>query len=451
MSSSAAVPFRETLAPEPVQADEQASISPAWGPVKRFFLRFGFVYFLLLMVPFDIAVLPFGRPVIRPYEALWESVGTNVGRQVFGVTVQILEFNGSGDTAYDYVRTFCHLVLAVLLGLLWTILDRKRSRDPRLYEWFRVFLRFSLAMAMIVYGTAKLIPTQFGSLGFYRLLQPFGDASPMGLLWAFMAASPAYTAFSGAAETLGGLLLISRRTTLLGALVSAAVLTQVVMLNFCYDVPVKLFSSNLLVMALVLAAPDLRRLAGLFLFNRRVEPVEMRPLFASRRLNRIAAAVWGIGLAGYTVYSLYGAYQSNKQYGFLAPKPPLHGVWEVEELVVDGTVRPPLLTDEERWRQVVFEYPGHVSIQLMQKFKDRSRRNYGLKLDSAKKTLTMETFGTPKKKTVFSYRQPKPELLTLEGVFEGKKLRARLRRMDDSEFLLTSRGFHWINERPFNR
>ena len=71
--------------------DERASASPAWGPVKRFFLRFGFVYFLLLMVPFDVSVLPFGRTVIRPYEALWEWVGPRVGRQVFGVNVEIVE------------------------------------------------------------------------------------------------------------------------------------------------------------------------------------------------------------------------------------------------------------------------------------------------------------------------------------------------------------------------
>ena len=448
MSSSAALPLQETLAPEPVPTEERTVPSPAWGPVKRFLLRFGFVYFLFVMVPFDLSVLPFGRAIMKPYETFWESMATSVGRQVFGVSFNIIEMNGSGDTTYDYVRTFCHLVLAVLLGLLWTILDRKRSRDPRLYKWFRVFLRFSLAMAMIVYGTAKLIPTQFGSIGFYRLLQPFGDASPMGLLWAFMAASPAYTAFTGAAETLGGLLLIPRRTTLLGALVSAAVLTQVVMLNFCYDVPVKLFSSHLLVMALVIAAPDLRRLAGLFLFNRRVEPVEMRPLFASRRLNRVAAAVWAIGLVGYTVYSLYGAYQSNKQYGFLAPKPPLYGVWEVEEIVVDGTVRPPLLTDEERWRRVVVEEFGYLGIQRM---KDSRAGFYKLVQDSAKRTLTLEEIRDPKKKYVLSYRRPKPEILTMEGPFKDQKIRARLRRVDMSEFLLINRGFHWINERPFNR
>lgn len=432
------------MAPEPVQTDERAS---AWGPVKRFLLRFGFVYFLLLMLPFDVGVLPFGRTVIRPYEAFWELVATGAGQQVFGVTIEVVE-NGSGDKTYDYVRTFCHLVLAVLLGLLWTILDKKRTRDPRLYEWFRVYLRLSLAMAMILYGAMKLIPTQFGSLGFYRLLQPFGDASPMGLLWAFMAASPAYTAFSGAVEMLGGALLIPRRTTLLGALVSAGVLTQVVMLNFCYDVPVKLFSSSLLAMALLLAAPDLRRLADLFFFNRRVEPVEMRPLFASRRLSRAAGALWGIGFAAFAAYWLYSAYQSNKQYGFLAPKPPLYGIWEVEEMIVDGKVRPPLLTDEERWRRVVVEESGYLGIQRM---KDRRAGFYELKQDSAKKTLTLQDQRDPKGKYVLSYRRPKPEILVMEGAFKDQKIRTRFRRVDDSEFLLISRGFHWINERPFNR
>ncbi|HKV08178.1 MAG TPA: hypothetical protein VJ725_08580 [Thermoanaerobaculia bacterium] len=447
MSSSAPLPLRETAAPEPAPTDERASASPAWGPVKRFFLRFGFVYFLLLMVPFDVGVLPFGRTILRPYEVFWESVGTTAGRQVFGVDFEVVE-TGSGDTTFDYVKTFCHLVLAVLLGLLWTILDRKQTRDPRLYEWFRVYLRLSLALAMIVYGTMKLIPTQFGTLGYYRLLQPFGNASPMGLLWTFMAASPAYTAFTGAIETLGGLLLIPRRTTLLGALVSAGALLQVVMLNFCYDVPVKLFSSHLLVMALVLAAPDLRRLADLFLFNRRVEPVEMRPLFASRRLGRVAGALWGIGFAAITASWLYGAYQSNKQYGFLAPKPPLHGVWEVEEMIVDGKVRPPLLTDEERWRRVVVEEAGYFGIQRM---KDSRAGFYGFEQDSARKTFTLQDQRDLKKKYVLSYQRPKPEILVMEGSFKDQQIRVRIRRFDDSEFLLTSRGFHWINEQPFNR
>jgi hypothetical protein len=107
----------------------------------------------------------------------------------------------------------------------------------------------------------------------------------MKLLWTFMGASIPYVIFTGAAEMLGGLLLAARRTTLLGALVCIGVLSNVVMLNFSYDVPVKLYSSHLLLMAVFLAAPDLRRLASLFVWNRRVPPAEQRPLFASCQGN----------------------------------------------------------------------------------------------------------------------------------------------------------------------
>jgi hypothetical protein len=38
----------------------------------------------------------------------------------------------------------------------------------------------------------------------------------------------------------------------------------------------------------------------------------------------------------------------------------------------------------------------------------------------------------------------------MEGTLNGK-IKARLRRAESSDFLLISRGFHWINEYPFNR
>jgi hypothetical protein len=34
---------------------------------------------------------------------------------------------------------------------------------------------------------------------------------------------------------------------------------------------------------------------------------------------------------------------------------------------------------------------------------------------------------------------------------DGRKIRAQLRRVPQTDFLLINRGFHWINEFPFNR
>jgi hypothetical protein len=72
-----------------------------------------------------------------------------------------------------------------------------------------------------------------------------------------------------------------------------------------YDVPVKLLSFHLVLMALFLLAPDLPRLANLFFLNRPVGPSTEPQLFGTRRANRIALAVqilfgiWLVALGAY--------------------------------------------------------------------------------------------------------------------------------------------------------
>jgi hypothetical protein len=426
--------------PEKVQERRPA---PGWSPARRTLFRLVCSYLVLLILPFPLSYIPFVNLVAQQYEKLWHALVPWVGKVLFQVEVPI-EVTGSGDTMYSYLQVLCYLILAVIATAVWTLLDRNRLNYARLHEWLRVLVRFSLAATMLGYGLAKVIPTQFPSPSLDRLLQPFGDASPMGLLWTFMGASAAYTIFTGLAEVLGGLLLVARRTTLLGSLVCIAVLNQVVMLNFCYDVPVKLYSSHLLAMAVFLAAPDLRRLADLLLFHRRVEPAEIRPLFQRRWLNVggvVLRTVLIAALVGFQVYGNYQFYQGFRE------KSPLYGVWTVEGFETDGKIRPPLITDETRWRRVVFDSPRMIAVQWM----SDSRKRYVVQHDPAKRTLALTRRDDPQWKAGFSYDRPEPGLLTLEGTFEGQKIRARLRKAKETELLLVSRGFHWIQEYPFNR
>lgn len=422
---------------------------PAWGPGKRFLLRFAFVYLALYTLGFVLQALPLLGKLGEVYERAWSSFVPWIGKRLFHLDVVVRE-TGSGDTTYDYLKVLCFFVLALVAGLAWTLLDRRgdRGKDSRLYEWLRVCVRFSLASTMILYGASKVFSAQFGPPGLHRLLEPFGEASPMGLLWTFMGYSRGYTLFAGLSEMAGGILLISRRTTLLGALVSTGVLLNVVLLNFFYDVPVKQFSSHLLAMAVLLTLPDLRRLADFLLFNRRVEPARMRPLFQSPRLNRAALVLRTVFIVGLSLYWLHECYKIDRQYGRLAPKPPFYGVWEVEEYAVNGQVRPPLLTDAARWRRVLFDEPGFIGVQAMDEEKDQY---YVLELDARGKRFVLGKYKDPKWRSVLSYQQPRPDVLRLAGTIDGQKISARLRRMDDSRFLLTNRGFHWVSERPFNR
>ena len=443
-SSPALHTVDDDLAPDVLPTEDLRPV-PVWSPVKWVLFRFVFSYLVLYSFPFPLFYIPYVGMGFMWYFQMWGKLVPWVGQQLFGVTITV-QPNGSGDTTYNYVQVFCYFVIAAIATLVWSLLDRRRRNYARLYEWLRIYTRFVLAVAMVGYGAFKVIPSQFPAPSFDRLMQPYGDSSPMGILWTFMGASVAYNVFAGLGELVGGLLLVFRRTTLLGALVCIGVMSNVAMLNFSYDVPVKLYSVHLLLMAVFLAAHDLRRLANVLVLNRPAEPYEDRPLFRRKWLHR-GSKVLGVLFVGYVTFtSLQFSYTSAKDWNDVA-KSPLYGLWDVEELVVDGQVRPPLVTDSDRWRRVMFTGGNRMSFQLMSGTRDR----YNVAIDPKKRTLDFTKRDDPVWKSTLAYARPQPEVLVLQGAFDGHKVRARLRKGEIPEFLLTTRGFHWINERPFNR
>ena len=429
------------------KADERRVESvPAWGPVRRALFRFVFSYLVLYNFPFPLNHVPvYGEVLRQSHFEVWNLVAPWVGEHLFGVQV-LPRTGGSGDKTFNYVQVFCFLILALTATAVWTLLDSRRTSYARLHAWLRVYVRFALAAAMILYGAYKAIPSQFGTPFPSELLQPIGEGSPMSLLWSFMGASLPYIIFTGVAEMIGGLLLVARRTQLLGALVCIGIMSNVVMLNLSYDVPVKLYSSHLLLMAVFLVIPDLGRLADLFVWNRRLPPAEQRPLFASRKGNRAALVLRTVFILYVTGASLHRSYKDKLEFEGPTFKHPLYGVWEVEALVIDGAVRPLLITDETLWRRLFFEWPGVIGIQYAQ---ERQIHEYTLSLDPGPNRFTLCC--DPQWKAALSFERVAPDVLALEGTVNGKQIRGRFRRMDESRFLLLSRGFHWINEWPVNR
>ena len=400
---------------------------PRWNPATRFAFRFLFVYLILYNFP-----SPLGGFLSKFYEDATNAIVVPVAHHLFGVKADVLP-NGSGDTTWNYVQVFCYAVIALVAAVVWSILDRRRLAYPTLHSWLTIYIRFVLAIAMISYGAAKVIKSQFPNVTLDRLMQRFGDASPMGLLWTFMGASTSYNVFTGAGEVIGGLLLTARRTALLGALVSAAVLSNIAMLNFSYDVPVKLYSLHLLFMALFIAAPDARRLANFFLFD--------RPPGHARRFMLVLRTVF---VVVFVVFIFINAQSSYKRWGDGAPKSPLYGIWNVDEFKVDGAAA---ANDGARWRRIIFDSRWIFAIQ----FADESRTRYVLDLDEKAKRMALSKRTDPNWKASLAYSAPDRDSLILDGRIDGHAIHAALRRGETKGFLLTSRGFHWINEFPFNR
>jgi uncharacterized membrane protein YphA (DoxX/SURF4 family) len=438
--------------PAPLPSPDAPAAPPApqpWGVARRLAFRFAFAYWVLYLTTTRLGL---GSLYGRLSHAFVPWAGKHLLRLPHDVT--IVANNGSGDTTYDYVNTLCQAAFAAAVALAWSALDRRPRAHPRLREGLRVYARYSLALAMLEYGLVKVMPMQFSSLGLAELTQTYGESSPMGLLWRFMGYSRGYQIFAGAAEVIGGLLLLFQRTTALGALVVAGVMANVVALNFCYDVPVKLYSSHLFVLACVLLAPDARRLARFFVLGRPADAPALRPPPRApwARRARVALKALFLAFAAWQVVDIVRWADQRSAFGAGDDVADLRGLYEVEQVARGGVELP--AADGKRWRTAVFDRERALGVSLRRN--DGEVDSFFVQADLKAGTLALQPPDAPPgvdlpPYAVLRYERPDEAHLTLEGAFEGAPLSLRLRRLPEPKSLLLTRGFHWVNERPFGR
>ena len=414
---------------------------PAWSLPMRLGFRFAFVYLVLYSFPGPLEFIPGVGSLFGWYFAAWKKIVIWTGAHVLHLSRPVpYNFTGSGDTLHDYIQNLLIVVIAVVGMLVWSALDRKRLEYRYLHRWLRFYVRLVLGAILLSYGAAKVIKSQFPYPFLSRLIEPYGDSSPMGLLWTFMGYSRSYNIFTGLVEMVGGALVIVPRLATVGALLAVGAVANVFILNMTYDVPVKLFSFNLLLMGGFLLLPEVRRLTNVLVLNRAAEPVVAPPLFQRRWLSVGLLAVQLLFLVYCTSAFLYRSYQGSRRYGNLAPRPPLYGIYTVDDFTLDGQLHPPLFNDDLRWRYVVFDLYTFVGIQLP----EGSVQRYLGKLDLKAGTLQLSKREDKNWKANFTIDASTPGLITLKGEMDGKKIQARLRKLDLNAFLLNSNGTHWI-------
>jgi uncharacterized membrane protein YphA (DoxX/SURF4 family) len=415
---------------------------PGWGIGRRIGFRFGILVGALLAFPFPIGILPKTAWLVDLLNRPLDAAVSWFSQHVLGLADPSIVETGSGDRAWNYLSLLVIMVLAAIGTIVWSILDRRRTAYPRLAIGAQVTLRYYLAVAMLGYGLAKLLKLQFPDLSPGWLDRRVGEMSPMGLLWTFMSYSRPYTVFVGLTEVLGGVLLLWRRTATLGALIIVGIMTNVVMMSFCYDVPAKLYSSELLAVALVIALPGIRRLIAATMGRATAEvPPRVRMAPRAERARRLAK----IAALGALTCSLFLSLRDEADH-----KPEAHalnGTWIVDSFVADAVERPPLTTDPDRWR-AISPSPTRLWISPM----TGARTGLPLRVDAANRTISVDVDdqGGGKPVTeIWTYVRPAVDQLVIEGMHAGRSLHVTLHL--EPLPLLVTRGFHWINEVPFVR
>jgi hypothetical protein len=415
---------------------------------KKFIYRFCASYFFIYIFPFPLAYIQLTKTLNNWYNRFWSYLISFFGKHIFHIPFSLVATNnGSGDTTYNYMWLFLVVVLAIIAAILWSVIKRKQKRFDVILYWIMVYLRFYLAIMMMRYGLEKIIKTQF-PFPYYSLNETYGASSPMRLLWTFMGYSKAFNVFTGLIEIAAGALLLFKKTATFGLLICITVLANVVVINFCFDVPVKLFAVNLLLMAIFLLAPDIKRVTDFFFRNKAVPAVNYQPIFSKWPIN-LAWLVIRFAVIVSVIYSItmfvWNKYNVSGDGAF--KKTPLFGIYAVEKFVKNNDTLKISSVDTTQWKTLNIVFPKQAVIQMM----NNDMKYYSVLTDTLNKKIELYENDNPINKSMLFYSLTDSTHLILNGKFKDDSVYIQLRRQSLNEFPLLNRKFHWVSEAPYNK
>lgn len=418
---------------------------PAWPLWRRIIFRWLFIYFILVAAPWDWLN---GVPGFEWLQGLSGTVNDFVvglaNRGIFHVREELVPLNGSGDTSFGWAQLWTWMLVATLGGFIWSIMDRRRGNYVVLNYWLCVMLRYYLAFVALSYGIAKLFVMQMPFPETSLLATPLGDLLPMRLSWVFLGYSAPYQFFSGLMECLAGLLLLWRRTATLGALFAAGVFMNIAALNLSYDIPVKIFSLQMLLISLFLLTNESRRLICFFLLNRPAAPcviyhfpLRTRLMRTGRIIAKCLFVIVAIGLTTWTTAEQFADYHRVYYEAFPTE------VYDVSDFRRNGIP----VTDSTRWQDIALDGKRSSTIRSTDTTLPLTygRRLVVYDVDTAGKTMTMTRITDDSEFAHFRYQRPDSMQIVLNGTI-GKDSTQILLTRRTHRYQLTERQFHWLSE-----
>jgi hypothetical protein len=342
-----------------------------WSLPTRVAFRFVFCYLLLYAACCGNATLWEVLPLVglraeglaaHPFNHLAQWLGPVFHLHGAGAH---LHASGFGDRALDWIAALLMAVLAVAATAMWSVLDRRRMEYRTLFAWLRFTLRLTLAVGMLVYADMKIFPIQIGPPMLPVLNETVGHTSRMTMLWTVLGLSPTYEILCGVTEFVAGGLLLFRRTALAGTLLAGVILTNIMLFDVFFDIPVKLYSANLLLMTLVLAAPDVRPLLQFFWNHRAAAPTQGWVPSPHGRNGRRMIVVVEAAFA--VMFCLVLPLQKRKLYVAMERNirhpNPLTGEWHLEASAADGVSTPYLTGDGQPLSDLFLEPSGRITMR----------------------------------------------------------------------------------------
>ncbi len=342
---------------ESVSKADSSSNSRIWTNTQKISFRVAFIYFLLLCLPTYTAFykhlfgLEFSKITYHDFQsivAFWppQFILIESEEGVFGL--------------FNYINLFLVFVVALVGGGIWTLLDKKAINYSKLYYWIRVLARYRLAYGMVGWGLKKAFPMQMVYPTVGMLNTSFVDMAEKKLYWSHVGVSFEYTVFLGFAEIIPGLLLLNRKTSVLGAALAAVVTFNICIANHAYDAGVAVPAAYFALIGTFIAWYDLPKIWNLVVNEIDIQPYRYYPTFTEkweRNLRTgtklvfntlfvpVAAGLWAYGFFNgnnYNIPSTPGLKDSK-------------GYYDVTSYKLNNKLIPYTPSDSLRWQDATLE------------------------------------------------------------------------------------------------
>ncbi|MEM9859002.1 MAG: hypothetical protein AAF843_16710 [Bacteroidota bacterium] len=425
----------------------------SWPQYRLILFRFFTIYFILSTAIWSwFSSIPWFY-FIDPYSNGFTEGYTNFfNTYIFQIKEELIPTRGSGDTSMGWATLYAQLFLALVGSIIWSALDWKRDHYQTGSLVIRNIVRYYIILAAFIYGIIKIFGLQMPAPSNSYYATELGDFSAMRFSWNFIGYSKGYEFFSGLTEVLVGVFLLYRRTVVLGALLGIGVFTNVFLLNISYDIPVKIYSFQLLFACVFIVLGNLKRIFHFFVLNKEVVPDTSwnisypKPWLKPTRL--VLKVIFVIAFVLYPFYKYYNTYASRNN---VTASPPFQsGFYSVQNFVLNGDTIPASINSDIHWKDLIIDNDFRGSIGLIDStFRVRYGRsyfyNYGL--DSLGKILTIK--GTRRDTIpIFegTYLALDNKGLRLDGIYKAQDTLRLDLIWDERDYPLARKEFNWMLE-----
>jgi len=287
-----------------------------------FSFTFIFVIGSIIALPFPFYILPdIGKYTSSFFESineLWINL-VQVDDDAFLLVIS--------DSTGLYLHLMSLCVVRGVGAFIWIFLSKTQSL--RIKNWFHISVAYYLALILFKYGFDKVFKHQFYLSEPNTLYTPMGKLTTDILFWSSISSSYQYSIFSGLIEILPAISLLFKKTRLLGALIAMAVLANVMMINFGFNISVKVYFLFLLLLSIIFIAPNAKQLFSFFFSNNQVNQKVEDVKFKSNKQLLFYAITKSIVIGLILFESLGGYFEMSNFNDENYPRPYLNGAYTV--------------------------------------------------------------------------------------------------------------------------